>query len=119
MGCGASNPAYEATADVHLSSGVMLVRGDALRRLSQHETYGKMTSHQILVVLTKKFKQAKGKKSQKQIMVELGMFQDADFEIVTLDALERDKSHTVLTYTWSDSPVREQSCRQAVDCVLA
>ena len=85
-------PAYEATADVHPCSGVMLVRGDALRRLSQHETYRKMTSHQILVVLTKKFKQANGKKSQKQIMVELGMFQDADFEIVTFDALERDKT---------------------------
>jgi hypothetical protein len=88
--------------------GVMLVKGECLLRLSEHKVYGKMTSHQILDVLTKKHRQAKGKKSQKQIMVELGMFQDADFEIVTFDALKRNKSHTVLTYTWNDSPVGEQ-----------
>jgi hypothetical protein len=40
--------------------------------------------------------------------VELGMFQDADFKIATFGALEKDQSHTVLTYTWNDSPVREQ-----------
>ena len=115
MGCGASKhagveeaPVYKATADVHPRDGVMLVKGKALLTLAEHEEYGKMTSHQILVVLTKKFKQGKGEKSQKQIMVELGMFQDADFEIATFDALERNQSRTVLTYTWNDSPVREQ-----------
>ena len=73
MGCGASKhagveeaPVYKATADVHPRDGVMLVKGKALLTLAEHEEYGKMTSHQILVVLTKKFKQGKGKKSQKQ-----------------------------------------------------
>ena len=111
MGCGASKhagveeaPAYKATADVHPRDGVMLVKGKALLTLAEHEEYGKMTSHQILVVLTKKFKQGKGKKSQKQIMVELGMFQDADFKIATFVDLKKYKSHSVITYTWNDSP---------------
>jgi hypothetical protein len=43
---------------VHPRDGVMLVKGKALLTLAEHEEYGKMTSHQILVVLTKKFKQA-------------------------------------------------------------
>ena len=97
-------PVYKATADVHPRDGVMLVKGKALLTLAEHEEYGKMTSHQILVVLTKKFKQGKGEKSQKQTMVELGMFQDADFKIATFSDLEMDQSHTVLTYTWNDSP---------------
>jgi hypothetical protein len=63
-----------------------------------------MTSHQILVVLTEKSKRAKGKKSQKQIMVELGMFLDVDFEIVIFDALIRNKRHNVVADTWNDSP---------------
>ena len=111
MGCGASKhagveeaPVYKATADVHPRDGVMLVKGKALLTLAEHEEYGKMTSHQILVVLTKKFKQGKGKKSQKQIMVELGMFQDADFKIATFVDLEMEEELTVLTYTWNDSP---------------
>ena len=119
MGCGASKhagfveeapaaveeaPVYKATADVHPRDGVMLVKGKALLTLAEHKKYGKMTSHQILVVLTKKFKQGKGKKSQKQIMVELGMFQDADFKIVTFVDLEKGEKFTVLTYTWNDSP---------------
>ena len=111
MGCGASKhagveeaPVYKATADVHPRDGVMLVKGKALLTLAEHEEYGKMTSHQILVVLTKKFKQGKGEKSQKQIMVELGMFQDADFKIATFGALKKYKSHSVITYTWNDSP---------------
>ena len=95
---------YKATADVHPRDGVMLVKGKALLTLAEHEEYGKMTSHQILVVLTKKFKQGKGKKSQKQIMVELGMFQDADFKIATFVDLEMEEELTVLTYTWNDSP---------------
>ena len=97
-------PVYKATADVHPRDGVMLVKGKALLTLAEHEEYGKMTSHQILVVLTKKFKQGKGEKSQKQIMVELGMFQDADFKIVTFVDLEKGEKFTVLTYTWNDSP---------------
>ena len=97
-------PVYKATADVHPRDGVMLVKGKALLTLAEHEEYGKMTSHQILVVLTKKFKQGKGEKSQKQIMVELGMFQDADFKIATFGALKKDKRHSVITYTWNDSP---------------
>ena len=97
-------PVYKATADVHPRDGVMLVKGKALLILAEHEEYGKMTSHQILVVLTKKFKQGKGKKSQKQIMVESGMFQDADFKIVTFVDLEMEEELTVLTYTWNDSP---------------
>ena len=115
MGCGASKhagveeaPAYKATADVHPRDGVMLVKGKALLTLAEHEEYGKMTSHQILVVLTKKFKQGNGEKSQKQIMVELGMFQDADFKIATFVDLEMEEELTVLTYTWNDSPAREQ-----------
>ena len=112
MGCGASKHAgfveeaavYKATADVHPRDGVMLVKGKALLTLAEHEEYGKMTSHQILVVLTKKFKQGKGEKSQKQIMVELGMFQDADFKIATFVDLEMEEELTVLTYTWNDSP---------------
>ena len=101
-------PVYKATADVHPRDGVMLVKGKALLTLAEHEEYGKMTSHQILVVLTKKFKQGKGEKSQKQIMVELGMFQDADFKIATFVDLKKYKSHSVITYTWNDSPAREQ-----------
>ena len=101
-------PVYKATADVHPRDGVMLVKGKALLTLAEHEEYGKMTSHQILVVLTKKFKQGKGEKSQKQIMVELGMFQDADFKIATFGDLKKDKKHSVITYTWNDSPAREQ-----------
>ena len=97
-------PVYKATADVHPRDGVMLVKGKALLTLAEHEEYGKMTSHQILVVLTKKFKQGKGKKSQKQIMVESGMFQDADFKIATFVDLEMEEELTVLTYTWNDSP---------------
>ena len=97
-------PVYKATADVHPRDGVMLVKGKALLTLAEHEEYGKMTSHQILVVLTKKFKQGKGEKSQKQIMVELGMFQDADFKIATFGKLKKDQSHSVITYTWNDSP---------------
>ena len=115
MGCGASKhagveeaPVYKATADVHPRDGVMLVKGKALLTLAEHEEYGKMTSHQILVVLTKKFKQGKGEKSQKQIMVESGMFQDADFKIATFVDLEMEEELTVLTYTWNDSPAREQ-----------
>ena len=73
-----------------------------------HEKYGKMTSHQMLVVFTEKSKQAEGNKSQKQSMVELGLLKDADFKIETFDDLEREKSHTVLTYTRNDSPVGEQ-----------
>ncbi len=97
-------PVYKATADVHPRDGVMLVKGKALLTLAEHEEYGKMTSHQILVVLTKKFKQGKGEKSQKQIMVELGMFQDADFKIATFVDLKKNQSHSVITYTWNDSP---------------
>ena len=101
-------PVYKATADVHPRDGVMLVKGKALLALAEHKEYGKMTSHQILVVLTKKFKQGKGEKSQKQIMVESGMFQDADFKIATFVDLEMEEELTVLTYTWNDSPAREQ-----------
>ena len=97
-------PVYKATADVHPRDGVMLVKGKALLTLAAHKEYGKMTSHQILVVLTKKFQQGKGEKSQKQIMVQLGMFQDADFKIATFGKLKKDQSHSVITYTWNDSP---------------
>ena len=43
-------PVYKATADVHPRDGVMLVKGKALLTLAEHKEYGKMTSHQILVV---------------------------------------------------------------------